>query len=1335
MKNLFQNDFLGKLRNQPHNTVGLLVLTVAVLMVALLVYDLKSEYELQFATALEKTHSLTQHLEEHSRQTMHRVHMSMEQAAQEIDRIQSRSGSFGPASSAALSSYLPQDQLITSFLVLDANGRSVASTLTDNPETLPSANERDFFVTQRDAGQNQLFVGAAIQNPITAKWVVPVSIKLLDAFQGYLVAELDPQYFHSLFKSIDTGHKGFAAIFTEQGWVVARFPFHAGVAERNWRNTPLFTRHIKANQHAGEGRMTSDDGSDSVFSYRHMPDYPLLAVVGVSLEDVLASWRVRMTVESVALLLLLLIMGGATLLVQAHLRARLRAEAALQLSEISLLKSSLPTLWIGPDAHILRVNQAACDLHGFSQEQMLKMTVIDLNPVMTQEHWSAYWEDLKKARHLQFETIHRNAQGFDVPVETELNFIEFEGREYNFAFIRDLTARKRADAELQQSAAMLRGAIDAVDEAFVLFDAQERLVYCNAKYRAMYAALQNFTFPGIGYEELLRIGAEQGVYPDAAGDREAWIAERLRAFRGGNHVRIQRQEDGRVVRVIDRKTPEGNTVGIRMDITEMVRATEEAQKASRSKSQFLANMSHEIRTPMNAILGLLALLQQTPLTPVQQDYVLKTQGAAQSLLGLLNDILDFSKVEAGKLQFDPQPFRMDRLLRELAVILSSNLEGKSIEVLFDLDASMPAVLVGDAMRLQQILVNLCGNAIKFTHQGQVVLRVHNVPEPVTEPAENQASLQYWLEFSVHDSGIGIASDQQTHIFSAFYQAEASTTRRFGGTGLGLAICKRLVETMGGSMYMQSTKGIGSTFGFVLPLRLADSAVQLLCDDQQLSQPPRRVLVVDDNPLVCHIVCTTTRAWSWPTEVASSGSQALALVSQHMQDGQPPFDVIYLDWQMPGMDGWETLRRIRALCQSPQQQPRVVMITANPRDSLHLRTEAEQTLVNGFLFKPFTPRALLESALEPPRDPHLQPVRSNSQRPLAGMRILVVEDNLINQQVAEELLNAEGALVSLAANGHMGVEAVALSNPGFDVVLMDIQMPVLDGFGATRKIREELHLPDLPIIAMTANTLDADRQNCLKAGMDEHIGKPFDMRQLVAVLLKVTGRYTDAQALATDLADHAGFSSGTTPSGKSPYLEMQPTLTRLAGAADLYRNIAREFIKELDAVEPAYQQAAKRQDLTELAKQMHTLKGTAATVGAQRLSKYAARLEKMFRLNRADPAPQTQLPQLLEVLERTRQAMAEMVNTMQYEDAKEAPPPPAQVVCGPANAHAAADYLRQMATLLGQSDLGALELFAERGNLLEVLAGHEMAQLQAALQRLDLPGAKRMCEALLQALQP
>jgi signal transduction histidine kinase/FixJ family two-component response regulator len=425
------------------------------------------------------------------------------------------------------------------------------------------------------------------------------------------------------------------------------------------------------------------------------------------------------------------------------------------------------------------------------------------------------------------------------------------------------------------------------------------------------------------------------------------------------------------------------TVSARLQ-AELAQARDQAEANSVAKSQFLANMSHEIRTPMNAILGMLRLLQGTELSPRQADYANKAEGAAKSLLGLLNDILDFSKVEAGKMSLDPQPFRPDHLMRDLSDILSANVGSKTLALEFEQDPALPPVLVGDAMRLGQVLLNLGSNALKFTSQGRVVIGMRLLA------LEGHTAK---VAFSVQDSGIGIAPENRDHIFSGFAQAEASTTRRFGGTGLGLTISQRLVELMGGDLRLDSVLGQGSTFHFTLALPLA-------------AEPVRR-------------------ASGSPDAVQSQGAAGVA----------------------------------------PQR--------------------------------------------------------------LAGMRLLVVEDNPINQQVAQELLASQGAQVTLAANGQLGAEAVASTQPPFDAVLMDIQMPVLDGYGATRLIRQRWSPQQLPIIAMTANAMASDRQACLAAGMNDHVGKPFDLNHLVAVLLQHVPRFTAGfAASANPDADQIQLSSQT-----------------------------------------------------------------------------------------------------------------------------------------------------------------------------------------------------------------
>jgi PAS domain S-box-containing protein len=1331
-----RTDFWHKLQLQPQRAVSVLALAVAVLLCALVARDLQRDYEQQFSAAVNKTSSLTQMLEEHARQSMRRVELALSLAAQDVQTQSLGGGRLSSASGTRLSAFLPQDGLLTSFAVINAKGQTVASTLEENLAELPTVQGSDFVRVQQDASQSGLFVGAAVRNRTTGLWIIPVSVRLEGGFDGTLVAAVDPEYFQHFYQSIDTGEDGFVTLFTTQGWAVARWPFTSEIAERNWFDSPLFQHQIPNSREATVQQKLSFNGLDSVYSYRVLPEYPLVVALGMSLDETLQHWRERAWLEVAGLALLLLSLAGATVLLRGQLRRRMLAESALQLSEISLLKSSLPTLWIGPDARILRVNQAACDLHGYSEADMLRMCVPDLNPDMPMASWAAHWQRLRDAKHLHFEATHRNRQGQDIAVEVELNFIEFDGREYNFAFFRDLTVRKRNEAEIQRNADFLRGAIDAVDEAFVLFDQDDRLVYCNAKYIELYPGLQDLLQPGTRFEDLIRAGAQRGLYRDSVGRQEAWVAERLKAHLEGHETRVQKRDDGRVLRVIDRKTPDGNIVGIRVDITDMVRATEEAQEASRTKSQFLANMSHEIRTPMNAILGLLTLLQNTELSPTQRDYASKTKGAAQFLLGLLNDILDFSKVEAGKLELDPQDFHLEQLLGDVAVILCSTIGGKNLDVLFDIDASVPLDLVGDSLRLSQVLVNLGSNAVKFTEQGQVVLRVRNVPAP--EPSLSDRS---WIEFSVEDSGIGIAPDQQAHIFTGFSQAEASTTRRFGGTGLGLAICKRLVERMGGSLALQSAPGQGSVFSFKLPLQTASVQVDDTTPDAAEVSKAQRVLIVDDNPIACDILSRMTRSWSWPTDTVSGGAQALDLIRGHLHSGAFPFDVIYLDWQMPQMDGWETARQIRALC-PVGIRPRIVLLSANDRETLLQRTAPEQAMVDGCLYKPVMARALRDAATVPtPQALHLKPARRSTDRPLAGMRILVVEDNLINQQVAEELLRAEGAQVSLAANGQLGVDAVAASQPPFDVVLMDLQMPVLDGYDATRKIRQQLGLTQLPIVAMTANALDSDRLACLAVGMNEHVGKPFDTRQLVALLQRVTGRelapaYTpstpspDSQAASRAVPDLGHLA---TPFNEltGPYLDAAVALGRLSGLTALYMDIAWEYLKSLDRVEDEFRQAAAQAQWPALVIQMHSLKGVSSTLGAQALSEHAASLEKLLRAPPPGLLALALLPDLLALVAATRAAVQSVLQVLAREEGEE--PVPYHLPAGPAERAQAGVFLSGLLALLGANNLAVLERFAQRGHALDALPMEAVQDLQAALQSLNLERARQICGDQLQAL--
>ncbi|WP_342130684.1 PAS-domain containing protein [Hydrogenophaga sp. OTU3427] len=878
----------------------------------------------------------------------------------------------------------------------------------------------------------------------------------------------------------------------------------------------------------------------------------------------------------------------------------------------------------------------------------------------------------------------------------------------------DISERKRAEQAIAQKEALLRGAIDTVNEAFVLFDPDDRLVFCNEKYRDIYATTADLIVPGVRFEELLRLGAARGQYPAAIGRVEDWLAERMAQHRAANTSLVQRLDDGRVVRVVERRMADGHTVGFRIDITDLVRATEAAEAASRSKSQFLANMSHEIRTPMNAILGMLALLQKTSLSSRQADYTGKAEGAARSLLGLLNDILDFSKVEAGRMALDPHPFETESLLRDLGLILSMNAAGKPVEVLYDIDPALPTVLVGDALRLQQVLVNLGGNAVKFTDRGEVVVSL-----ALVERGDHGAT----VDFAVRDTGIGIAPDNQAKIFSGFTQAEADTTRRFGGTGLGLAISQRLVALMGGTLRLDSEVGVGSHFHFRLRLGLPDTPPHTLHAPHR-GASRGQLLVVDDNPVACRLVAHMLQALGWTVDTADSGAAALA----RLQGQTVRYEAVFVDWQMPDMDGWAVCQQLRAWM--PHDGPRLIMLTAHGRELLHLRDDTDLALLDGFLTKPVTPTTLRE-ALHTARGTRMNTV---TPRPagtgvprLSGLRLLLAEDNRINQQVARELLESEGAQVTVVDNGEEAVRAVAQTERHWDAVLMDLQMPVMDGIAATRQIRVELDETALPIVAMTANAMPADREACLAAGMNEHVGKPFELNQLVDVLRHVTGLGALPTPPAMPVPDPGGDSSPAALAALAAGVSLAPALARLGGRQDVYQRLLLGFLDDAEGTAAALSSALAAADWPSLRRQLHTLKGLASTLGLDGLAHDAAQAES-WAASAPAPGAASPVPTLCERLlaqHTPGQALAAALA------------PPATTPVDTAGDHPAdtatwSAGLRDLVQMLERSDMAATDAVDGLQQRFGAAVGAPLAELHDAVMGLDFERARRLCERLLSA---
>ncbi|MBT7789040.1 MAG: response regulator [Calditrichaeota bacterium] len=631
-----------------------------------------------------------------------------------------------------------------------------------------------------------------------------------------------------------------------------------------------------------------------------------------------------------------------------------------------------------------------------------------------------------------------------------------------------------------------------------------------------------------------------------------------------------------------------------------------AESATKAKSDFLANMSHEIRTPMNAIIGLNHLLGKTNLDRKQKDYARKVQDSAHNLLGIINDILDFSKIEAGKLDIESVDFDLNRVIENISNMVNIKAQEKDLDLICNIKKSVPVRLIGDPLRLGQIILNLANNAVKFTEEGEIRIdaELHDIQDQEVK-----------IKFSVTDTGIGLTEEQQGKLFQSFQQADTSTTRKYGGTGLGLTISKKLVEMMGGEIWIESVYGQGSTFNFFCLFKQSDKRTKKRTIPIDLRN--LRTVVIDDSPTVLEVLKDYLDDFTFESELFNNAEDGIKEIQNWSEDESNYVQLVLIDWNLPGMNGIEAAKMIKFDLNLPRI-PKIIMISAHGREEI--MKQASDLDLDGFLIKPVNHSLLFNTIMDSFGETfegtgELEESTSESSSTIEevrGAHILLVEDNEINSQVATELLESEGFKISVAENGKLALDQITNDTPPgtFDIVLMDLQMPIMDGYEATKRIREDDRFMNLPIIAMTADAMSGVREKVIEAGMNDYVTKPIDLDQLYGALAKwiKLGPSSNKSDTTTDIKEEEVFPD-------LPGIDIKDGLKRVGGSKDFYRKLLLKFADSYHGFEKELRNLLSAGDIETATRNAHSLKGVAGNLGATELFKWAGDLEIVLKDNR------------------------------------------------------------------------------------------------------------------------
>ena len=983
---------------------------------------------------------------------------------------------------------------------------------------------------------------------------------------------------------------------------------------------------------------------------------------------------------------------------------------------------------LGPDGVFQRINDTELEWFGYSREEMVRK--IHFSRILapeSQQAFSVYFEAFKTSgteHNLEINLVRKD--GSIMPALLSARMIR--DNEGNFISTRstifDNTETKELETALRKSETLLHGVLDNTPALISYWNRDLICEFANNSFQALYGKLPE-EIQGHHLKDIVgdRTFLLSQPYIAAVWRGEPQSFEReLADPQGKNHwVQVQYIPDyeGGVIKghfslVSDVTALKDKEIQIANLNVELERRAEEAESATQAKSIFLANMSHEIRTPMNAIVGFANLMRSEVTNRSQADKLGKIIAAADHLLRVINDILDISKIEASKLVLESTDFNLETLLNNIAAMVVERTRTKGLELVIDTEVGQ-GTLNGDPNRLGQCLLNYLGNAVKFTEQGTVVMRTRLIETGTDDVL---------VRFEVSDSGIGISPNHLPRLFQAFEQADSSTTRRFGGTGLGLAISKHLVELMGGKVGVESTPGVGSRFWFTARLRRGQASEQSLLPSRDLRG--RRILVVDDNDSARDAILAMLQSMTFKTNGQSSGIAALSDIVRAAATGEP-YEIILLDSRMPVMDGLAAAQEIRRL--AIPQLPRLVLVSTE--ESEQLRKSAAAAGCDEVLIKPISASQLFATIMRclgapgaiPPVTTMPSSLLSSRLWSISGSHVLLVEDNDMNQEVASELLTKAGFIVQVADNGQIALDKVQQTD--YDIVLMDMQMPQMDGLTATKEIRKLPRFQNLPIIAMTASAMQSDRDRCLAAGMQDHVAKPIDPDDLWRAMLKwikpkfsvppsnskpVEGTIDIANSAGEVVDDIAG-------------LETALGLQRAQGRIKQYLSMLRKFMSGQNGVPEQITSALNSNDWPTAERLAHTLKGTAANIGATEIQDIAARLEASINTHKTRSVVDA-------LITEVQKPLTLMIVALQ----KKLPDVDAGTSTENVDPHLLKEVSSRLAMLLADNDSEATDILEKYAPLFNAAFGIHFPEIEAAVRNFDFELALSALQAAV-AAQP